>query len=325
MVGMVAVVVLLVLALGVVLVVAVVRTPRRDDVHSVHDYHAALGTLEHLSDRIGPTEAYPVPPPGPAGAAAVAGAGGGDRAARRVPPVPVRGSDQFPEPGAPIVFDDARPVERAARPSPPLARDDRAQRIALDSMNRRRRPAVGLLVLGATLVLFVVLAVVGSHRGRPSAQRATSTTRVPTTTTRASSGTTTRTTPPPPTTLPAQFTASSTAANGTSATYTVPSASYHITVRASGACWIQAAAVGGSTLWTGVLQAGSVQDIPATGTATVQFGTPAVSLTVDHVPVVLPPSLRTPFVATFTPQPGAAPAPTTTTLPGGAATAGASS
>ena len=57
----------------------------------------------------------------------------------------------------------------------------------------------------------------------------------------------------------------------------------------------------GSTLWAGELQAGSVQDVQATGTVTVQMGTPSVTLAIDKVPVVFPTPVRSPFVATFQP------------------------
>jgi hypothetical protein len=61
----------------------------------------------------------------------------------------------------------------------------------------------------------------------------------------------------------------------------------------------------GATLWAGELSAGTVQNIQATGATTVQFGTPTLTLTVNTIPVVFPTPLRTPFVATFTPSPGA--------------------
>src|SRR5271155_2230312 len=94
-----------VLALLVVVAVAValIRRPRGHDLHSVRNYNQALGTLEHLTERIGPPTVRPIArraapgaPPGPTD--------------QVVPPVPVRGTDEFPAPDAPIVFDEARPA-----------------------------------------------------------------------------------------------------------------------------------------------------------------------------------------------------------------------
>ena len=308
----------------VAVVVVVARRPRGDDIHSVRNYHHALGTLEHLSERIGPPTVRPVRvvPTGQ-------GAGGG---ARVVPPVPVRGTDEFPDPDAPIVFDDARPVERGrsyvAEPTPP-ARTDRAQRLALDSMNHRRRPGTGVLVVAVVVAVFVALAVIGSHRGTHRTTAATTTTAphhgaASTSTTAPHPTTTTR---PTPTTLPTQFAATTTGSGGTSATYTLPHTTYRLTLTGTGSCWVQVdSSATGSTVWAGELSAGTVQQVPASGTTTVQFGTPAVTLEVDGIPVVLPTPLRTPFVATFSPSSSATPGTTVpTTVPASGATPATSS
>ena len=50
----------LVVVIVVAVVVALVRRPRGDDAHSVRNYNQALGTLEHLSERIGPPTVRPV-------------------------------------------------------------------------------------------------------------------------------------------------------------------------------------------------------------------------------------------------------------------------
>src|SRR3974390_3819412 len=122
----VAVLLVVTLAMGA-LVVALLRRPRRDALHSVRKSHAALGTIEHLAERVGSQEVRPTGGPGDGGV---------------VPPVPVRGSDQFPDAGVQVVFDEAR-----QSPGPPVggegasrARADRVQRIALESLNQRRRP-----------------------------------------------------------------------------------------------------------------------------------------------------------------------------------------
>lgn len=302
----------------VVVAIGLVRRPRGDDAHSVHNYNQALGTLEHLSERIGAPSVRPVRVV-PRGQAA-------SPTERVVPPVPVRGTDEFPDPDAPIVFDDARPVERGrpggAEPTIP-ARTDRAQRMALDSMNHRRRPGTGIMVAIAVIVVFGGLAIAGSQKSHKASHGATTST---TSRHGQSGGTTTTTAPKPPpttrptpTTLPTQFVATTASSTGTSATYTIPHTTYQITLTGSGPCWVQVASTAtGSTLWAGDLSSGTVQNIQASASTTVQFGTPSLTVQVDSIPVVLPTPLRTPFVATFTPSPtatpGAAPAvPSSTT------------
>src|ERR1019366_8584559 len=128
------------------------------------------------------------------------------------------------------------------------------------------------------------------------------------------------------------FVATTTSSTGTSATYTIPHTSYQITATGTGSCWVQvASSTTGATIWAGELSAGTVQNVQATGTTTVQFGTPTLTLEVDTIPVVLPSSLRTPFVATFTPSAAATAAAssapstsTTTTSTTGTSTAGTS-
>ncbi len=160
-------VVLLVAALAVgALVVAMLRRPSSEDLHSVRRYHSALGTIEHLSERVGTQGVRPTTRPG------------GPESEVTVPPVPVRGSDQFPDPGVQVVFDDAHPTggRPAGGEGATRARADRAQRIALDSMNHRPRPAATVMLVAAVLVLFGVLAYVGSHRSKSSTGQRTTTT-----------------------------------------------------------------------------------------------------------------------------------------------------
>jgi hypothetical protein len=301
---MLAVAFVVVVLVVVTVVVIVARRPRGNDVHSVANYNHALGTLEHLSDRIGAPTVRPV---------RVVPIGQSGNVKRVVPPVPVRGSDEFPDPDAPIVFDDARPVERGrpggAEPTSP-ARADRAQRMALDSMNRRSRPSVGVVAIIAVIVVFGVLAIVGSQKSNHPSHAATTATTRPHASHSATTTTTkpTPTTRPTPTTLPKQFVATTTSSDGTSATYTVPHSTYQITLIGTGS------STTGSTVWAGELSAGTVQNVQASGSTTVQFGTPTLTLQVESIPVVLPTPVRTPFVATFAPAsaatPGAAPAAT---------------
>ena len=325
-----AVALVLVVLVVVAVVVALVRRPRGDDVHSVRSYNHALGTLEHLSEQIGPPTVRPIArqvvPGGPAGTPE-----------RVVPPVPVRGTDEFPDPDAPIVFDDARPVDRTrtvttgdAGHSP---RSDRAQRMALDSMNHRRRGGTGIAVGVIVVALFVALAVVGSHKSHGAAHAAsTTTTRAsapagPTRTTPTTKPKPTPTTRPTPTTLPTQFVATTTSSSGTAADYTLPNASFQITATGTGACWVEVdSAATGKTVWAGELSAGTVQNVEASGSTTVQFGTPTLTLQVESIPVVLPTPVRTPFVATFAPSatatPGATPAAGSRATTSGSSTSG---
>jgi uncharacterized protein DUF4115 len=303
--------VLVVVALFVVLA----RRPRGEDGHSMAHYNHALGTLEHLSERIGPPTVRPVrvaPSGRPGGATEPV-----------VPPVPVRGTDEFPDPDAPIVFDDARPVERGRPVGLPPAthsrsdRSARAQRMALDSMNHRRRPGTGILVVIAVVAVFVALVVIGSQQSHKGAHAtSTSTTGHPsgaghsTTTTAPKPTTTTR---PTPTTLPNQFVATTTSSSGSAATYTVPHTTFQITITGTGSCWVEVDSTStGKAVWAGELSAGTVQNVQASGSTTVQFGTPTLTLQVDTIPVVLPTTVRTPFVATFVPSPTATPGTTPT-------------
>jgi hypothetical protein len=355
-------------ALVVVLVVVVVafRRPRADDLHSVRSYHSALGTLENMSDR-------PGQPAGPTGAPdrssvghvrprfysrasaeSQADAPGDPITANRsgtgrhpgpVPPVPLRNLDAIEDPATPLVFDDAEPDRQATLPAAqgshefvPAVRLDRAQRHALESMNRRPRRITAVSIVVAAVVVFAVLAVIGSRRSNsphhaPSASAATSAGHqagksTASTTPAAGHG---AKVPPgkkkaitkaPPTTVPTQLVALS--STSTSATYSVAADSYTVTVSASGPCWVSANTVAtGSTLWEGTLQAGQVQVIPASGVITVQLGTTAATVKVGKLPVVLPTPLHSPFVATFQ-TPGTGSASSTGTTATTSATTGAS-
>ncbi len=324
-------------ALVAVIVAAfsVLRRPSAEDLSSVRHYHSALGTLEHLSERsvrTVPEDSEPgedrpaggdgqprfyrrpdAPGPLPAGV----GPGGDDeppqrlspRSSGRVPPATVRG--ELAEPGNPIVFDDARPRDRfesGQTPLVPRPRVDRVQRHALESMNHRPRRGMALAAVAVVVVvLFTVLAIVGSQRS----PRHTSGAVTPTTT-----GHTAATVRPPTgksahhrttsTTAPAQLVAQSSTAS--TALYTVGPSSFQLSLSTSGPCWVNATTAStGSTLWTGTMQAGGSQDIPATGTTRLELGTQAVAVTVDGVPVVIPPSIHSPFVLTFEPSSSASP------------------
>jgi hypothetical protein len=247
---------------------------------------------------------------------------------RVVPPVPVRGNDGFPDPEKPLVFDDSRPLDRirshVSAEELSGIRADRAQRQALDSMNHRPKKATSVLIVAAVVVLFGVLAYAGSKRSSSNHPHAASDTastvsgasHLSSSTSDPSSGSGghppgTRSGTKPkakskskdkttPTTQPSQIVALT--STSSAATYPVATTSYRVTVAATGTCWVAATSVtSGTTLWAGVLQTGAVQVIRASGTITVQLGTPSAYLAVDKVPVIFPRTVRSPFVATFQP------------------------
>ena len=244
---------------------------------------------------------------------------GAPRANRRYPPV--SGNDpHYWE--APLVFDDTHPDEHRWRDGsaqgPSRPRADRAQRHALESMNRRPRRGVTVMIVVVALATFGVLAFLGSRRSVPAGSGHSSAAAASTSTVRAThpnsssvsgsggshqgahGGKHSGKTEPTTTTLPPQVVATSTGPGV--ATYSAPADSYNVTVTATGPCWVLARTVSsGSTLWTGTLQAGASQTIQANGATTVELGAASATLSVDNVPALLPAPLDTPFVATFQP------------------------
>jgi hypothetical protein len=320
----------------VVAAVSVLRRPRGSDLHSVRQYHSALGTIEQMSARSGQSSVRVVGPAGgpgnDAGPAGVGERGHQDTGSASMPATP--GDAEEPDDlGGPLVFDDARPRDRykvdpSARPTG-VSRTDRAQRHALHSMNRRPRRGTAVMVAVVALALFGALAFVGSRRSTSADHpRATTTSAVTdprssarsTTTSSTASGTSHPkshahakggTPRPTPTTIPSAIVASSSTA--ASAVYPVADNSYRVAVRVAAPCWVLATSVStGATLWTGTLQAGATQVIQGTGVVKVELGAPSATLTVDNVPVTLPTPVHTPFVATFQPSVTSPPGSTTT-------------
>jgi hypothetical protein len=303
-----------VVVVGGIAAAAVLRRPRGGDLTSVEKYHSALGTIEDISNRTAPSSVRVV--------------GTTDGPGRTQGDV---GRPGLPDPDGPLVFDDAD-ASNVSRLGPQVPRTDRAQRNALESMNRRPRRATAVVVAVVVVVLFGVLAYAGSRRSGPGhhgASTGSTTTRPASTATSAPAGGSGHTDKShhghgtskssTTTTLPAKLVALS--STGASALYPVANNSYTVTVTASAPCWVLATvASSGSTLWTGTLQAGGSQAIQATGAVKLELGAPSVTLTVDNVPVVLPTPVHTPFVATFQPTAaapsGAATTTTTTTVPG---------
>jgi hypothetical protein len=265
---------------------------------------------------------------------------------RWYPAVAPVGNGGSSRPEVPLVFDESHPAdsyrEDPSTPGASVSRADRAQRHALASMNRRPRRGTTVMVGVIVVVVFAALAFLGSRRspstgGTHAAAPPSATTRSSgrathvTSTTAAHSGSSRRgdhtghsgqhgpSSKPPATTLPTHIVAAFSAPGV--ATYPVSTESYVVTVTTSAPCWVLAkTASSGSTLWTGTLQAGAHQSIPATGTTTLELGAPSASLSVEQVPVVLPSPLHTPFVATF--QPVTPTTGSTSTVPAGTATTG---
>jgi preprotein translocase subunit SecG len=358
--GMLLAVAAVVVLLLVIAALLLSRRSGRGDFGSVERYHTAVSTLEHMPERVGRTPLRIVEPagrtPGPSAAAdPVDGTGRGDgadvpappvadpapsvpvdpavAAARRmgpggtrVPPVRVRGSEEFPDPETPLVFDDARPREAragdlpAGPTSPPRA--SRSQRHALDAMNHGNRRQTAVILVALVVVVFVVLAVIGRHRGNHAATATTGTrhaghpaasTTLPT---RHHSATGHRPTPTTTTTLPTQFVPTPTSANA--ATYHVPAAPFTLTVAATSPSWISVTSAStGASVWAGLVPAGGHQAVTGTGSLDVDVGAPGITLTVDRIPVVLPAPFHTPSILSFVvggpAGSGGAPASTTTT------------
>ena len=100
---------------------------------------------------------------------------------------------------------------------------------------------------------------------------------------------TTTTTVPRPT---AQFVADPTTGNGT----VTVSAPFTLTLATTNAaCWVSVDTDNGQTLFTGTLQPGAQQQVPATGPLTVRLGnTAAIQISVNGTPLQLPESVRRP-------------------------------
>jgi len=339
MVGMLLVLVAIVVVAVLAALVFLGLRPRGGDLDSVRSYHSALGTIEHLSDRSGGSHVNVVQSAGGQAESRVRPHSSRDGDGTQVPPIPVRGNDEFPEPGTPLVFDDARPADGHPNQAPSggaagSSGADRAHRHALESMNHRPRRITAVALTVVVLVIFAALAYTGSKHSPPgrhadgssSSSAASSATHATGASASAASHTTqgkhavvhhrkdesTSTT----STVPSRIVATST--SGATTTYPVVTSSYRLSITASGLCWtLVRSATSGATLWTGTLQPGASQVINATGATTLELGAPSVLVTINKVPVVFPVPFRTPFEAIFQPVTpavsGAASASSTTT------------
>jgi len=305
-----AVVAVVVVALGAV-VVKLTWRPSADESHSVRDYQSALGTMEHLSERVDRPAVRVIGSSGDPSTATPSVHIQGTPGEREVPPVPVRDGGGFPDPDAPIVFDDNHSTDRGRRSAEAAAdgfRSDRARRQALQSMNHRPRRWAVTSVVVVVLLAFAGLAYAGSRRpartghASPPATTTTATSAHGTTAPHHTTSTTKATAPPrtTPTTRPTQVVALTSTAG--TATYPVGTGAYQVTLSATGQCWVDATnRTTGSTVFTGTLSAGSSQVLSTTGPMTVELGAATATMTLNGLPVVLPSPLQSPFTATFQP------------------------
>jgi hypothetical protein len=330
-----AVIAIVLVALGAV-VAKLTWRPNPDEAHSVRRYRTALGTMEHISDRtVRSTEGLAGSGESVENAAGWTGTPSvhitGQETARRVPapgpvPVPEQIGGELRGPDGELIFDDGRPADRTGRsglkPIAPEFRSERARKQAFHAMEHRqwhwRAPTIVIVVL----VVFGVLAFVGSRRSNNHPATKTSITTVAGhQTTPSHQGSpavpsTTKPTRPPTTTTtkpPTQLVATSSTAGA--ATYSVGANTYDVIVTASGTCWVDAVTVStGNTIFAGIVQPGASQVIHATGAINVTMGASFSAMRADNLPVVVPTPLQIPFTATFQP-PAAATGSTTTTSP----------
>jgi len=170
-----------------------------------------------------------------------------------------------------------------------LHRTGRRERLAWG----RHRGAVGRVLPVAAAVVFLAV-VVGvavtlapSHGAKPQAHGTTPRTKV------------SRHVTPPTTVAPAQV--QPTTSTSSSAAYGAPSSSYTVSLVATGPCWVDATeASTGTVVWTGTLQTGQTQAVPATGSLNVRLGAANdVTVTLNGVPVVFPTGFQSPFDMRF--------------------------
>jgi hypothetical protein len=196
----------------------------------------------------------------------------------------------------------------------------RTQDRAMSAMNHRpRRMGAPLVAAVVVLALLVVVVVLGAHSRPPHHKTAPTTVATPTTsgapgahstatTQNAATHSTSHTaathkshaTAPPTTTIPTTFKAVSSTA--TTATYAPPSATYSLGFTTTGGdCWVNVTS-GATTVFSKTMLGGQTQTVAGNGSMTVTLGAPsAVTITLDHEPLILPAAYGTPFVLTLTP------------------------
>jgi hypothetical protein len=196
------------------------------------------------------------------------------------------GRDTSPRPM--LVFEDAAPA-------PVLGGD--GFRSSMPRYRDRARPWLPVTVaLAAVLVAGIALAIVELSGGGNNAPRHLGHHAV--TAPHHRTGTTTTTVTAPPQVQAAEFTAAT-------ATYRTAATTYTVVVTAqSGECWVQATNPNtGALVWQGLLAQGSRQTLQGSGPMEIELGAAsAAAMTLDGVPVALPPGFHSPFLATFSPS-----------------------
>jgi Domain of unknown function (DUF4115) len=147
--------------------------------------------------------------------------------------------------------------------------------------------AVAVVMAGVALAV-VELTGSSSHPSTSTSSHHHGTTPPPTTTT---------TTTAPAVVQPVTSTPSSATYQPTSTTYTV------VVTAQTGACWVSVTNPDtGAVVWEGLVQMGASQSFPGSGSMKVELGAAsAAAVTLDGVPVALPPGFHSPFYASFSP------------------------
>lgn len=290
----------------------------RDEIHSIESYRNALDTLQEMR---GPTASASVRVLDPA-----------EQQELRQPTTP----EQFThhEPVAPpppavapppgshdgMVFrEDIGRSGHGEDHDQELHRGHDAPAWAISRMEPRhpvqnRQLIVGLVAGIAILLLVIVGVVIGG--GGTGDDKATTTT-APRRTTTTSPRTTTTTSPKVSAYAPQSSTA-------TTATYSIPTSTYSVTVKATGgSIWTIVTKSGsGEQVFAGSIDPGSPQTFKVSGGVDVNLGAPGyASVSIDRIPVTFPTGYQSPLILTFTPVPPTPPttAPpsttTTTTIP----------
>ncbi len=253
-----------------------VRRRARGEAHSVARYRQTLDVLGHLGggdrDLRGQEEGSEGPRATPY------------QRPRTVEPVSVgdHGTERSAGPPAATLL-SAQSLPSAPSAAEPLRRDR-----SLMAMERPARrlgvPAVALVVLLAAAGSAAYL-VVRAHHGGPPPKR------------QASSHAKGRKATLP--TLPARYTPVSTTTS--SATYALRSSTYSLTIGATTSdCWMSVTEANGTTVLAQTFAAGATASLTLTGHASIVIGAPnSASVTVDHVPLVLPAGIAGPFTVTL--------------------------
>jgi hypothetical protein len=306
---------------GIALIVAVLaaavtllsRRRIHDDEHSVEGYHRQLHTLEGINahpagsgreqgSEVDDKPAYPETAFRVTGSSTVRLTDADHRVVPPVSPPPLASL------GEPVKFDD---TTRSTTPSTAgtlgWGSDDRT----MQAINRRPRRLAGPAVaVAAVIVLIVVLLLTGSHKVPPAHGghgSDTAKTTPPTSghATGAQHRSKSHRTTPTTTTVPLMV-SSAQQPTANSASYDLADQTYSLLVTATtGPCWLDVSSTtGGTTLFTGVLNAGQQHIINATGSVTIVLGAPQLAnVEVNGVPAVLPAGYQTPFTMHLVPFP----------------------